>query len=145
MIEEKIKHHVVSLIEGLASKYKYRPLPKAVREEVTEIYKKNLNGFENHNRSLKINGMDFARGFTRVVIGDYGPYVEFNGDDVIVPLRCQPGQEWRMDEDYLSRVDLNIKYRWYTFAGKKVYHQVGPVKYADYVVGQFYVSVYDFD
>ena len=81
----------------------------------------------------------------RVFIGDYGAYVELEADDIVVPLKCQPGQEWRLNDDFISQANLSIKYRWYTFLGRKVYHQVAPVKYADYVVGKFYVSVHDFD
>lgn len=83
--------------------------------------------------------------WNRVVIGDYGAYLEIDEKDLLVGLDVPPEQAWRLDEEYIASRKLSIKYHWLTFRGVKVYHQVDTVKYADYRLGKYYISVLEFD
>ncbi|AXF51097.1 hypothetical protein MLDJOKPK_00141 [Salmonella phage SPAsTU] len=135
---------VLTYIDRLAERYKYRPLPKKVREEALSVYRQALNGFD-RPRQATINGVLLCERWNRVVIGDYGAYLEIDESELLVQLSVPAEQAWRFDEEYLARRGLNIKYHWLTYAGVKVYHQVATVKYADYKPGKYYISVIEFD
>ena len=136
---------VRTYIDNLAAQYRYRPLPKAVRAQAMQHYLSGLNGFEDFCRPLRIRGHLVATGYTRVVVGDYGAYVEIAPEDLVVQLQLQPGQEWRANTAYVTSRQLSIKYLWYHFRGVKVYFQLAGVKYADYQPGYYYIAVLDFD
>lgn len=131
-------------IQELADKYKYRPLPKTVKEEAHKLYRENLNGFEKKRDTL-IDGRPFCKDYERVVVGDYGAYVEIKEGDIIQPLTVPEKQKWRYDKEYLEKKNITIKYYWLEWNGHKVYHQVAGVKYADYKPGFYYISVTAFD
>jgi hypothetical protein len=137
---------VKGYIDALVEKYKYRPLPQEVRGEARTLYNANLNGFSNtQKRSLTIIGEIIARKYDRIVVGDYGAYVEIDPSDMMVDLMVPTNQMWRLNDDYVKEKGLSIKYYWYEYLGRKVYRQVAPVKYADYKPGKYYISVLDFD
>jgi hypothetical protein len=83
-----------------------------------------------------------ARGYTRVVIGKRGPYVEFhwtqiNRKQLYAPKRA----EWRSQEQWRERV-YYFEYR--THLGHKMfYDQIKAVRYADYQVLHWYASPWD--
>lgn len=132
-------------IDVMAAKRVYRPLTKKLKEEWYPIYATNLNGFESPERKLVIDGIEVASKLERVVVGDFGAYAEIHPDNLLVELECQPKQEWRLNDDYLAKRKLNIKYQWFHFNQRKVYFQKDTVKYADYKPGYYYISVLYFD
>lgn len=78
------------------------------------------------------SGLPVACGYTRVVIGDRGPYVEFEGSRMVMEsLREMPGGHYYYVE--LRTLRDNVK----------VYAQAHRVDYADYEPGMFYVSPFD--
>jgi hypothetical protein len=89
-----------------------------------------------------IDGMVFANGYERVVVGDYGAYIEISPTQVIQSaIMVAPGQEYRLTEKF-----KNCKYTWLTDKGgkkAKIYLQRGLVTYADYKIGMYYVSPED--
>lgn len=154
-----MSENIKALIRSCVEKHKYKPLAPGESEYVRAKYKAELPGF----LTDKINGSDMklfmkasngcgdlvCNGFDRIVIGDYGAYIEFsesqkseNGFTVI------KGQEWRTDERY-----NNTKYDALTTNSFKhltlqqgaplIYKQKKTVEYADYVIGKYYISVYD--
>lgn len=131
-------------IDGLANKYKYRPLPKKIKKETLALYCANLNGFD-RKRTCFIKGEMICSDYERIVVGDYGAYVEFKEEHLRVDLSVPNNQRWRLDKDYIEEKQLSLKYIWYTYGDVKVYHQLDTVKYADYKPNRFYVSVLDFD
>jgi hypothetical protein len=139
-----VKKEVESYIENLVTKYNYKPLPKTVSQNARIFYEQRLNGFENF-RNTNIDGIQVCELYDRIVIGDYGAFVEFAFDKRICEFTIAKGQEWRFDERYLMEREISIKYLWLEFRGRKVYLQVNPVKYADYKPYYFYISVHDFD
>jgi len=76
-------------------------------------------------------GHSIAKGYTRVVIGDRGPYVEFHPDQM------------KMDNIFIP---LNQRHKWFIEYRSKcdhklfIYHQRKTVKYADYKIGMFYID-----
>ena len=89
-------------------------------------------------------GTLIATGYNRIVIGDYGAFVEFTPEQIVnSAIRVKPGQEYRIDsEQFCNRV----KYHWLTAkdgSDVKIYYQQKMVDYADYVPGMYYVSPYE--
>ena len=88
-------------------------------------------------------GLQICSGYHRIVIGDYGAFVEIPEAMICQEnIMCKKGQEYReKDEKY-----KNVKYLWYTgknTADCKIYLQKKTVDYADYVPGMYYVSPYE--
>lgn len=132
-----------NLIEELASKYKYRPLPKKIKSGVLNHYATELTSLQYDN--LLIGGVKVATKYRRVVVGDYGAYVEINPEDLLVNLTVPDNQKWRLDTKFCEERGLSLKYIWYTYLQTKVYFQLSTVKYADYLPNKYYISVLDFD
>lgn len=78
------------------------------------------------------SGVRIATGYTRIVIGERGPYVELGFDN----LNCAVLRE--VDERHHYYVELRT-----IPDNVKVYAQVHRVDYADYVPGMCYVSPFD--
>lgn len=133
-------------IEELGISRKYKPLTDILKNEYYDLYLNNLNGFGNKlKRELNINKVLIAKKYERVVVGDYGAYVEIAKEDLIITLDVKKGQEWRLNKEFLTKRKLNIKYEWYEYLGIKVYFQLETVLYADYKPGYYYISVLEFD
>lgn len=143
--------------EELVKKYKYKPIiPDMFIGDVRQKY---LDALPNHinvegepNIGLcTLAGRQISTGYTRVVIGDYGAFVEFSPRQVIrqtpegapFPFPIAKGQEYRVNDPKYSE---NVKYLWLTVndaAKPKIYFQKKPVAYADYQPGMYYISVYE--
>jgi hypothetical protein len=81
------------------------------------------------------DGTLFARGFIRVVHGGRGDYVEFEKENIIIPLLSLYNND-------ISK-QTQFYYYWLYPVGHreiKVYFQQRVVKYADYKTGLYYVS-----
>ena len=75
-----------------------------------------------------------AKGYARVVIGDYGAYIEFTPEQIdLKAIKPKwPGEPTRP-----------VKYLWYEpidGSGVKIYWQKGTVSYADYKPGMYYIA-----
>lgn len=102
--------------ENLAQEHGYKKLPTEKSRDVRKIYKQNIpDGFCMNGSQSKLYAFDktlIATGYTRIVVGDYGAFVEFpmeyaNSEIFVV----KTGQEFRLlDLEYTK----NIKYHWYT-------------------------------
>ena len=128
----------------LAQEYGYKPLPKELSEKYRQFY------IDNPPEGFIINGSDtvlctktgavVCNGYTRIVVGDYGAFIEFdekqaNLDEYIIA----PGQEYRVNNPRYSK---NVKYIWMTIpdgSNIKIYKQKKKVAYADYKSGMFYI------
>lgn len=91
-----------------------------------------------------LDGTKICTGYTRIVIGDYGAFVEISPEQICKEsLCCKRGQEYRLSDE---RFAANVKYIWLTAkdrSGCKVYFQKKKVAYADYVPGMYYISPYE--
>ena len=131
----------------LAEKYKYKPLPGDLSEKYRDYFKKNIPDWlpvEGGNISIYTsNGCLIASRYDRIVIGDYGAFIEFGRDQADCQFIIAPGQEYRIND---KRYSKNVKYIWMTVndgSNIKVYFQKKRVTYADYLPGKYYVSVHE--
>jgi len=84
------------------------------------------------------SGLEIANGYNRIVIGQRGPYIEFN--NIIIENTYIPNNEkWRI----YSPISYYIEYRTKDDCNIKIYHQKKLVKYADYLINQWYISPKD--
>ncbi len=128
----------------LASKYKYKPLPGDLSNKYRGFYIQNIPMFLDINggdRLINVDGTPICEKYDRIVVGDYGAFVEFEtpASEFIIA----PGQEYRVNDERYSK---NVKYIWLTTpdeSGVKIYLQKRPVTYADYKPGKYYVSVHE--
>jgi len=82
-------------------------------------------------------GMLLATGYTRVVVGERGAYIEFAPEKMYMEnLHIPSDQRWRLG----SEKAFYIEYRSRDEANVKVYEQRRPVGYADYRINMFYVA-----
>jgi len=85
-----------------------------------------------------------AKGYERVVIGERGPYIEFNTNQLQWPdtrLYVPEDQMWRFQANW-ENVIFYHEYR--TVKGNiMVYRQTRAVNYADYKVDMWYISPWD--
>lgn len=90
------------------------------------------------------NGTLLSNGYKRIVIGDYGAFIEIEESQMNLDiLQIKKGQEYRVsDKNYCDIV----KYNWLTIddsSNIKVYLQKKKVSYADYLIGMYYVSPHE--
>lgn len=91
-------------------------------------------------RFYSANHTLLATGYTRVVIGGRGAYIEFAPEHMAMQnLHVPPDQEWR----YQSETAYYIEHRSNDAANVKVYEQRRTVGYADYKVGLYYIAPAD--
>ncbi len=131
----------------LAEKYKYKPLPGDLSEKYRQFFRENIPEWLMESGAdtplYTSQGSFICGGYNRIVVGDYGAFVEFDEADTIRNFVLAPGQEYRvMDERYAK----NVKYVWVTIndsSNIKIYQQKKGVSYADYLPGKYYVSVHE--
>ena len=130
---------------ALAKKYKYRPLKRDLSEKYRKFYLDNIPTELNVNgwvdTLFTLNGSPICDGYDRIVIGDYGAFIEFSTSPYSFIVK--PGQEYRIDDERYSK---NVKYHWLTIndnSDVKIYHQMRTVAYADYLPDKYYVSVHE--
>lgn len=133
----------------LAEEYGYNPIGyNLFLGDVREKYLKALPDWCKIDGDVipcyTLSGTLLATGYKRIVIGDYGAFVEFEPSQILAgKLIVQPGQEYRIDE---PRYAERVKYQWLTVgdhSGIKIYFQQKTVSYADYVPGMYYISPYE--
>jgi hypothetical protein len=132
----------------LAQKYEYYPLSFKLSREVQKFY------LENIPSKLKVTGDNISlfttknslicTGYNRIVIGDYGAFIEYDENQANKQVYCiQPGEEYRI---YDPKYSKNVKYIWFTIKDKsniKIYYQKKKVSYADYKKGMYYISPHE--
>ena len=132
------------LHEIITEKYNYKKLSPELSNILHTLYAKQIpNWLENNTQPLYTRGGTLiCNSYDRIVIGDYGAYIEFsdeqaNKDAYIIA----PGQEYRLEPRY-----NNVKYIWLTIPDEsniKIYYQKATVSYADYLPNKYYVSIFE--
>lgn len=139
---------VIELQEILAKDYGYKPIPPMLAMLYHEIYNENLpSEFKIEGEKKKLftkKGTLIAMGYSRIVIGDYGAFIEISKDDIVSDnIIVKHGQEYRI---YEERYAKHAKYHWLTVADGsfcKIYFQQHTVEYADYKPNFYYISPYE--
>lgn len=129
----------------LAKKYGYKPLSSELSTKYRQFYLENIPKELNVNGGVETlyttKGNPICDGYDRIVIGDYGAFIEFSTSPYTFIIK--PGQEYRMNDKQYSR---SVKYVWLTIDDEsdiKIYYQKRTVLYADYLPRKFYVSVHE--
>lgn len=136
----------------LAEKYKYKPLPDDLSAKYRQFFTENIPSHLDISHSripggknplFTIHGSMVCTDYDRIVVGDYGAFVEFSPHYEGTNFIIAPGQEYRV---YDERYSKNVKYIWLTIddgSGIKIYRQKKRVAYADYLPEKYYVSVHE--
>ena len=134
--------------QDLVKKYKYRPLSPDLSARSRKFFGEqlpqelNVNGDKEY-KLITFQGTHFATGYNRIVIGDYGAFIEFSKEQIIKPvIQIKKGEEYRVKD---KRYSGNVKFIWLTTkddSNIKIYYQQKIVTYADYKPGMFYVTPY---
>jgi len=91
-------------------------------------------------KALCLDKERFLWTFNRIVCGAHGPYIEFSKPMLAMELETTPGQKWREGGKYsVKYYHLNPIH----FRAVKIYYQVRTVNYADYIVGKYYVDLWE--
>jgi hypothetical protein len=140
---------MLALQARLAEEHGYRAIPLTFETgDIRAMYRRYLPEWCCETGADELlatqTGMPVAAGYLRIVIGDYGAFVEFSPQQAIREnLKVQPGQGYRLtDAHYAAR----CKYDWLTArdtSGCKIYYQRRTVPYADYRPGLLYISPYE--
>lgn len=133
----------------LAAKYRYKPLKEDMREIARSIYQDTLPFYftDENNAGKPIHsptGEIIATGYDRIVIGDYGAFIEIDSkdmqlDNVYIPEK----QKYRVEDPEYAE---HVKYLWYEPKNgypSKLYDQKKTVTYADYKADKWYVSPFE--
>ena len=87
--------------------------------------------------------MNMATGYTRVVIGGRGPYIEFlPGHHIWDSFQMPDEGKYRLEHPWKDKV-FHVEWRTKDLSNVKIYDQKRTVDYADYKVGLFYISPFD--
>lgn len=146
----ELGREMLAFQENLAAEYGYKSIGlNLFLGDVREKYKSALPGWCNMegNDAMSLFSLDGTRlcnGYDRIVIGDYGAFVEISPDHILQNnLHCKVGQEYRFSDERFAK---NVKYLWLTASDHsdcKIYLQKKRVDYADYVPGMYYISPYE--
>lgn len=141
--------NTLSVEAELAELYKYKPLPEDLSEKYRRYFKNNIPSFLNvcgGGPLYTCCGCMICKSYRRIVVGDYGAFVEFGEEDLpstgAAAFKIAPGQEYRVNDERYAK---NVKYIWLTtndLSRVKIYFQKKGVAYADYKPGMYYVSVH---
>lgn len=134
--------------EQLAHQHRYKPIPRTFFQDVRAEFEDALPDWcvmTGDDVPLETAcGTEIAKGYTRIVIGDYGAFVEISPSQILMSrLHVKEGQTYRIED---PRYAEHVKYLWYTANDRsdvKVYIQKRTVEYADYKPDMIYVSVYE--
>ncbi|NPV00034.1 MAG: hypothetical protein HPY53_01515 [Brevinematales bacterium] len=122
----------------------YNSLNSAESGIIRELYQR-ISNIKEYDKTFDILLPDrsfLATPVRRLVIGDHGPYYEFDLEACRAPLIIPRDQLFRISDEYGGLV----KYEWYhpkNYPHIKVYYQLATVKYADYIPEMFYVSPFE--
>lgn len=157
---DEIGRKMLSKQAQLAAEYSYKPLPMNVKARVRREYLMNMpecfrnlitesmgrTAFQKENTFLLYSKQNtpIAKAFSRIVIGDYGAFIEIDDQDMIKEnIKIKPGEEYRVSNPKYAE---KVKYQWFTAkdgSDCKLYFQQRGVSYADYKPGKWYISPYE--
>lgn len=102
--------------EQLAREHKYKPIPRTFFCDVRAEFQKTLPEWCNISGDTTpletTDGTIIANGYNRIVIGDYGAFVEFSRVQAYMRrLKIKEGQVYRIED---PRYAEHVKYLWLT-------------------------------
>jgi hypothetical protein len=139
MIPTKVESILKEIQVNISNK-KYLPLDHEKSLIIRDYFKFTCPFDINGNGSIDLytkSGTHIATGYKRVVIGDYGAYIEFDPDQII---------HRNIENKFRGEPKRPVKYIWKVSkdaARIKIYEQKATVSYADYKPKMFYISPFD--
>ena len=140
----EIGKEMLAFQERLAREYHYEPIePNLFLGDVRKKYLGALPGWckvdgDPDAMLYSLDGTLLSKRYIRVVIGDYGAFLECTPEQVCKEnIQYKPWQEYRYQDERFSK---NVKYFWLTAKDRsdcKIYFQKKAVDYADYMPGFF--------
>lgn len=118
----------------------YRPLVKEASQLVKGFYRRRLSIPEHNAEDVILkndSGTVVATGYRRVVIGDYGAFVE------VTPAQIS---KENISPRFQGEQSTSASYIWHQtndVSKTKIYLQQHTVQYADYIPGMYYISPED--
>ena len=86
------------------------------------------------------SGLEVAKKYERVVIGDRGPYIEFSENMITkTNIHIPDDQKWRLKNPVCFYNEWRTDDEYFV----KIYEQKRLVKYADYKIKMWYISPFD--
>jgi len=96
-----------------------------------------------HTRFETGTGLRVATGYTRIVIGGRGPFIEFlPGHLIWENLQIPDEEKYRLEHPWRDKV-FYVEWRTKDQSNVELYDQKRSVDYADYKVGLSYISPFD--
>lgn len=129
----KILHKIQTNIDAGT----YYPLQSTYSTSIREWYLSQIQIPERGTSFTTPGGLEIAKDYERVVVGDYGAYIEF-APGQIVGKNIRP--------HFSGSPSRQIKYVWWESKDShkiKIYEQKRTVLYADYKIGLWYISPHD--
>lgn len=119
----------------------YKPFPSDLSEDIRKFYISQLPSWV-HTKNLQKplllpSGAILSTAWTRIVIGDYGAYIEISPQQIVLD---------NIKPKWSGIPNRPVKYLWYIpISGKKIkiYNQQATVAYADYKTNMWYVAPID--
>lgn len=145
----QIGNETLSFQNSLSEEYGYKKLPETLSYTVRAQYARKLPNFYMYddNKKQKLHSRDgvlIAEKWNRIVIGDYGAFVEIDDADIHKEnIKVKPGEEYRIND---PKYREHVKYHWYIPKNgypSKIYFQQAEVTYADYKRGKWYISPHE--
>jgi hypothetical protein len=96
-----------------------------------------------HTRFETKTGLHVATGYTRILIGGRGPYIEFLPAQLVWENLHVPDDQSRRKQDPWKSRFYYAEWRTKDGSRVKIYEQYRPVDYADYRIGLLYISPFD--
>ena len=122
--EEKAAAEVHSYIKDMVAKYHHRPIPTTpAAGNVKTLYTK--------------NGEKVCERYERIVIGDYGAYVEISASHLSDNHFIYIDQNDPVDETISSRHSSHMTLALNDESSYTIYFQVKPVPYGNFIPGRF--------
>ena len=145
-IEKSLCYNLATKLGFSLESPTYKKLEPSLSTKVRDLYKTHLDelNLDPTKPIYTFEGTKIAEGFNRIVIGDYGAYIEYPLSQVPNGTRYDTpkSEQYRKLPEWKCRV----KYIWYTAQDSsniKIYWQLRTVSYADYKTKMFYVSPYE--
>ena len=147
--EEKAAAEVHSYIKDMVAKYHHRPIPTTpATGNVKTYYRDKLPAWAKKKISRKYplytkNGEKVCERYERIVIGDYGAYVEISASHLSDNHFIYIDQNNPIDETISSRHSSHMTLALNDESSYTIYFQVKPVPYGNFIPGRFYIDPYD--
>lgn len=156
IIQKKGGNHSISVMfqsirnrECMVAKYHHRPIPTTpAAGNVKTYYRDKLPAWAKKKISRKYplytkNGEKVCERYERIVIGDYGAYVEISASHLSDNHFIYIDQNDPIDETISSRHSSHMTLALNDESSYTIYFQVKPVPYGSFIPGRFYIDPYD--